>query len=67
MSPRNDTTTDNLLAAARALLAARSDQMLTADEWEALERAVAEHAAMTQRSGVRDGPQAPQVPQSPGS
>jgi len=63
MNPRND----NLLAAARALLAARADQMVTADEWEALERAVAEHDAMTQRSEARDGPQAPHAPRSPGS
>ncbi|MCC6678140.1 MAG: hypothetical protein IT436_13445 [Phycisphaerales bacterium] len=33
--------TDNLIDAARRLLAAREDQMLTADEWDDLARAVA--------------------------
>jgi hypothetical protein len=31
---------DDLLSAARALLAAREDHMVTAEEWDSLERAV---------------------------
>jgi len=62
-NPRND----NLLAAARALLAARADEMVTADEWEALERAVAACDEPAQSGEARDGPQAPHAPRSPGS